>query len=119
MDSENLATIYHEKINTEEDAGKILAQFYWALFEKQYNTKEVILFRKLVKLYGKETAFTAILDLYSMPSFDGKPDNLLFYFCKKNFQTESPPTVYFNPDELVQKLNKARKVGKNIVQSRE
>lgn len=91
---ENLSELYYEKLSDTDRPGNILARFYCALAESTPTNKEIILFNKLVKVYGKYIPFFAILDLYSYEEADrSNPYALLSYYCKKRLEQKSSISV--------------------------
>jgi len=69
---EGLINIYLKKIITdnEPNPGKILAKFFWELFEIAPRTQDIIMFNKLVKLFGREIVFETVVDSYNIDGID-------------------------------------------------
>lgn len=108
---ENLADLYYEKLADTDRPGSVLARFFNALYDRPNSVKEIILFNKLIKVYGKYIPFFAILDFYNYA--EAKPENpygLLSYYCKKRIEEKSSVTVvndaFKNLDNLADKVAK-------------
>jgi hypothetical protein len=90
---ENIADLYYEKLEKAESPGKLLAKFYEGICDKPGSIQNIVLFNKLVKVYGKYIPFFAILDLYS---FDGEvtsPYGLLSFYCKRRMEQKMAVVV--------------------------
>ncbi len=83
---ENLYDHYKEELKrTDIQPGYLLARMYCEVFELPYNKIHTSRFSQLVKLYGKEAVFNAVIEI----SFNREltHDNivgLISYICKKN-----------------------------------
>ena len=106
---ENIADLYYEKLSKESNPGKVLAAFYETLFDRSYSVKNIIMFNKLVKAYGKYIPFFAILDMFSYEGLE-IVDNmfgLLSYYCKKRLEQKTEIVVlndsYKDLDSVVKK----------------
>ena len=88
--TENISEIYYEKLGTTTNPARDLTAFYGSIFEREVGRTEIILFNRLLKLYGRFTVFFAVLDMTSMDNvnFD-KPFPLLAYFCKKRLESKN------------------------------
>lgn len=81
---ESLATIYLNMLIDGNNNALILAKFYWELFSVEPKKEDIILFGRVVKLYGRDIVFGAILDMYDIPNIKlGNIYPLLVYMCKK------------------------------------
>lgn len=110
---ENLADLYYEKLSTSTNAGLTLAQFYCELFSITITKAEVILFNRLLKLFGRYTVYFAILDLYGYE--EANLDNvygLLSYYCKKRVEAKNGPVL--TQDPYVNLNSRIEKIGKQI-----
>jgi hypothetical protein len=88
---EGLAEIYIKKLESEKNPGGILARFFSELFEVSVDRGDYILFNKLVKAYGKDEVFKAVLNVYDMGSLDLSRGYypILAYFCKKSLDDKN------------------------------
>jgi hypothetical protein len=85
---ENSAEFYYEKLKDSTNPGTVLATFFCKLYEKAVTRSEIIMFNKLITVFGKYTAFFCILDAYgSYPELTGNPYPLLYTICKKKFES--------------------------------
>jgi hypothetical protein len=103
--SENLADFYFQKLYTEKNVGLLLARFYCEAFDLQINKSIIITFNKLLKMYGRETIFFSIMDMYDMENINhDKIYPLITYLCKRRmekkygneFSTNIDLTSYIN-----------------------
>ena len=116
MTKEALADIYYDKLKDTDNPGLILARFFCELNDKQVDKDKVILFNRLLKLFGRYTIYFAIMDVYG---FEGANlDNiygLLSYYCKSRLEKESKNSN--NSDSLedfLSEVDKQRKAQKKI-----
>jgi hypothetical protein len=82
--SENSADLYYERLSNSTNPGLVLAQFFGNVFDRTISRSEVILFNRLLKIYGRFIVYFTILDMSSMSELNF--DNLyplLSYFAKK------------------------------------
>jgi hypothetical protein len=82
--SENVADLYYERLSSSTNPGLVLAQFFGNVFDRRITRNEVILFNRLLKIYGRFVVYFSILDMSSMTeiNFDSLYP-LLSYFAKK------------------------------------
>jgi hypothetical protein len=83
--TENSAEVYYEKLVKSTNPGLILAQFFGNVFSRSIGKTEVILFNRLLRIYGRFVVYFSILDLTSMKELDFNQDlyGILSYFAKK------------------------------------
>ncbi len=67
---ENLSDKYWNQLHKSSEPMRVLHSFYMELFQKEYSRKDVRMFNKLLRIYGREEIFYTILDVYDMR----KPD---------------------------------------------
>jgi hypothetical protein len=70
--SEGLVNIYFKRliVDNEPNPGKILSQFFWELFEVAPKVQDIILFNKLIKLFGREIVFEVVIDSFNINGID-------------------------------------------------
>lgn len=107
---ENISDLYYEKLSKTDKPGAILAKFYEGIFDKPYSVQNIIMFNKLIKVYGKYIPFFAILDLFSYEKVE-ITDNMfgiLSYYCKKRLEQKTEIIVlndaYKDLDTTVKKI---------------
>jgi hypothetical protein len=107
---ENTADLYYEKLGSTDKPGGVLAKFYEEIFSRPYSVQDIILFNKLVRVYGKYIPYFAILDLFSYEKAE-IGDNmfgLLSYYCKKRLEQKTEVAVlndaYKNLDTVADKV---------------
>jgi hypothetical protein len=73
--------------------------------------KILIIFNKLVKLYGRKNVFLAICDVYDMDTVNlNNPYPLLVYFLKKRLDADSMTLpIYLDVTNKEKEIEKARK----------
>jgi hypothetical protein len=66
--SENLVDIYYKQLIIDNcpEPGKILSKFYWELFSIPPSVGDIMVFNKLIKLFGREIAFETVVDTYGV-----------------------------------------------------
>lgn len=95
MDKENLVDIYYEKLGSQGSPNVTLARFYEELFYLPFSRANLVMFGRLVKVYGRYIPFFAILDLYSYEGADLSKEmfGLLSYYCKRRVENRSANIV--------------------------
>jgi hypothetical protein len=107
---ENTADLYYEKLGSTDRPGGVLAKFYEITFDRPYSVKDIIMFNKLINVYGKYIPFFAILDLFSYEKAE-MSDNmfgLISYYCKKRMEQKTEMIVlndaYKNLDKKAKEI---------------
>jgi hypothetical protein len=107
---ENIADLFYEKLEKADRPGNILAKFYEGIFDKPTSVQNIVMFNKLIKVYGKYIPFFAILDLYGFEGEVTTPYGLLSYYCKKRLEQKTAIVVlndaYKNLDADANKIQK-------------
>lgn len=67
---EELAKEYYNKIYTSNNKSAVLTDFFCNLFSLTKDASYYVMFSKLVKLYGVEAVFNAIIDVYGMDNLN-------------------------------------------------
>jgi hypothetical protein len=109
---EGLAQRYFKLINDDTittDRGMLLLNFYREMFNVETSTKDLILFRRLTKVYGAGIVFKSILDLETWDNVElNNITGLMSYLCKRYLEeketTKKFPTL--DTTELEKQLNK-------------
>lgn len=109
---ENLSELFYKKVMNSEKPAFALNEFYSKLFNLQITMENTILFAKLIKLFGRERVFFAVMDLTTIPNL--RHDNiygLLFSICKNNFVEKGD---YDSPDlsHLIEDIKKSKESNK-------
>lgn len=114
MEYESLYKQYENIISNAElkDVPSLFAKLYsWAL-DTSSSITLIKSFAKLVKMYGRENVFHAILDVYDMEEVQHKekPHGILTYFIRKRLNTSPSSTVYLidNMDTRLEKMSRGR-----------
>jgi hypothetical protein len=87
--AEELYDTYHAKLLESKRPAGVLYYLYCDVQEinPETNKKLIGMFGKAIKLYGKEVAFNATINLVQMDVDKPEhPDALFFYFCKKLYE---------------------------------
>ncbi|HAQ02976.1 TPA: hypothetical protein DCQ22_03745 [Candidatus Nomurabacteria bacterium] len=105
---ENLAEFYFEKLPLDSNPGLLLAKFFCQSTNTTLSKSEIIMFNRLIKLYGRTIPYFAILDVNSMNDVNlDNPFGILSYFCKKRIEQKNPEVyngAYNNLDKNIEKL---------------
>lgn len=107
MDGENLADIYYEKLSSTTNPGLVLAQFYRDTSGKPMTKSEIIMFNRLIKIFGRFIVYFSILDL-SNTDIVGNP-NALFYTVCKNRLERKYGVILGSGESLEKEINKIEK----------
>jgi hypothetical protein len=117
-DIENVAELYYRKLSESKNVGVTLAQFYGSVFNQPVSKKEIIIFNRLVNIYGRFNVYFSILDMTSMTELNlENPYPLLSHFAKKRldqkFDTNAIEPADLN--RLANKLIKQLESGNKLV----
>lgn len=87
---EGLAQHFYEKlVNKESQPGVVLAQLFSTFYEKEFDAKLIPYFARLVKLYGRNIAYLALLDLFDFEDANiDEPRRLISFFVKKRIEAQ-------------------------------
>ncbi len=84
---ENSAEFYYEKLKNSVTPGTVLASLYCVLYNRDVTRSEIIMFNKLLKIFGRFLVFFAVLDMVgSKPSGIDSPYPYLYEICKRKFE---------------------------------
>ena len=122
MTSEALADIYYEKLKDADNPGLTLARFFCELNDREVDREKVILFNRLLKLFGRYTVYFAIMDLYgySDANIDGNIYGLLSYYCKSRLEKESKNSSQSeNLDDFLSEVEKQKRAQKKVAKTLE
>lgn len=107
---ENLSKTYLEELDKSDKPDRLLVEFYCKAFELANTNSILIMFRKLLKMYGRHTIFMALLDVYDVDKLDKtNPYPLIVYFIKKRLESKVQPITYLTPDARLFKVKRSRK----------
>lgn len=87
---ENIAEFYYEQLKSTNNAGQLLMQFYGELTGKTTSKADVIMFNKLIKVFGRFTVFFATMELGKREAsqITDTPYALIYTICKGRFENE-------------------------------
>jgi hypothetical protein len=107
---ESLAVIYMNMLAEGDNIPITLAKFYWELFSVEPKKDDIIAMSKLVRVYGRDIVYSALLDMYDVP--DIKLENiypLLVYMCKKRLLSirDSKPNLDTDLSKFAEELHKS------------
>lgn len=84
---ENLAGSFHERLKTDTNPVSVLVSFYAELFSRPFDVKLIGPIARLVKLYGRDSVFYAILSIEGMEDLNhSNIYPLLRYICNKKLE---------------------------------
>lgn len=114
---ENIANYYLEQLKNNVDPAITLAKFYWELFSKSPESKDIVMFKKLVRVYGRDDVYMSILDLTSVKDLNlDSPYGIFNYICKSKVEkrlkgvSEPDYTLEKRAEELKKELNKRKRI---------
>ena len=89
---ENLLELYWEKLEKDPTRpGNIITRFYSELFNLPTNRSHIIMFNRLIRLYGRYITFYSVLDLTTKRHLTHKNlFPLLSTICKGRFERAHP-----------------------------
>lgn len=113
----SLAEDYYERLDGSTNPTPILVSFYRDLFELNNLSSNIYAqFGRLVRIYGKELVYFALLDCADVPNIDltTTPVSLISYFAKKrlgdSINTNQLPNLASLVKNTEEKLSKRRRV---------
>lgn len=84
---ENSAEFYYEKLKDNANPGAVLAALYCTLYGSDVTRSEIIMFNKLIKVFGRFIVFFSVIDMAgSYPDSVDNPYSLLYTICKRKFE---------------------------------
>lgn len=88
---ENIVEKYYNDLGTTTNAGLLLARFYGELTSKVIGKAEVILFNRLIRVFGRFTVFFSILDYSSKRELLATEDlyPYLYAICRDRFEKQN------------------------------
>ena len=107
---ENISDLYYEKLKTTTNPGVVLASFYCTLYDTEATRSEIIMFNKLLKVFGRFTVFSSIMAVAG--SYPEKQDNvypLIYTICKRKFEAEHDGLVIQARESLTRYINSMQK----------
>ena len=115
---EELAQHFYQKLVAKEgQPGVVLTQFFSAFYERTFDAKLIPYFARMVKLYGRNITYLALLDLFDFEDANiDEPRRLISYFVKKRIENQF--TVQETEDlsrEFKDYLKELKKTGKQKI----
>lgn len=84
---ENSAEFYYEKLKKDERPGQVVAALYCSSYDVNLGRAEVIMFNKLIKMFGRFVVFFAVIDMIgSMRNKPDEPYSYIYTICKRRFE---------------------------------
>jgi hypothetical protein len=89
-ESEELAQYFYAKlIDKESNPAVVLTQFYSTFYEKGFDNKLIPFFGRMVKLYGRNMTFNALLDLFEVEEVNHDTiHRFIAYLVKKRMESK-------------------------------
>ena len=84
---ENSAEFYYEKLKTSLSPGAVISALYCTSYGVEVGRSEIIMFNRLIKMFGRFTVFFAVIDM--LGSLQDKPDEpypYIYTICKRKFE---------------------------------
>jgi len=104
---ENVIGHYLSLLEEDTNPGLLLTKFYCEIFELPFSVTHIKMFNRLVKLYGRKTVFSSIVEISSNSDLNHTNIvGLLTYVCKKQLEKREvvPPNSLV--DLVKQRLDK-------------
>ena len=87
---ENISDLYYNKLDS-SSPGNVITTFYGALFDRKTTRREIIMFNKFIKLYGRYITFFSVMDMLNLKELDhSNLYGVMNYYCKKRFEKAHP-----------------------------
>lgn len=108
--NEALVDIYKEKLaEPDVDQSQVLLTFFNVAFSTNHNGKMIAQFRKLVRMFGVNRVFNAIVCSYDIENFKSEnPYGILSYFCKKSLDSMPNTLNLIDTSKLEKKKTKIK-----------
>jgi len=99
---ENMLDYYYERLEKDGSRpGNVITSFYGDLFSIKSGRKEIIMFNRLIKIYGRYITFFSVLDLTNVKSLNhGNLYGLLHAICKSRFEKSHPRSTLPSSNSL-------------------
>lgn len=119
---ENVSEFFYEKLKDSKNPGVVLAQFYAEILERESGRSEIIMLNKLIKVFGRNSVFFAIMNLINVQNLgEGFPYGLIFTICKSSLErksnTEVDIAISKNLSKDVEKIREAIDKTKSVTVS--
>lgn len=115
---EGLIETYQQLLSSKADAnpGVTLANFFSDLYNIPKGYENVAMFSKLIKLYGKQRTFEAMIEFFENGADPSRPFGLLSYICKKKLEAQRTNIVSLNATvtDVEEKITKLTTMKKKI-----
>lgn len=110
-----LYQVYKEQLSGSRNKEVVLTQFFCQSMNVDFSDKFVPAFEKLMKMYGEEIVFQAILDIYGAENITLNRSiyPIMNYFCKKNLENIPSETVLDLSKTKSKLVSRGRKVKLN------
>ncbi len=107
---ENLSDKYWNQLHKSQEPMRVLHSFYMELFDKEFSRKDVALFNKLLRIYGREEIFYTILDIHDMKKPNlYSPYNLFAAIIKNRLKKKRGVDSLLSSKDLTADLRKKSK----------
>lgn len=108
---ENSAEFFYTKLKSTLEPGRVLADFYATAYALDKSRAHVVMFNKLISIFGRFTAYFGLLDM--IKSYPDGVDNsraMLYTICQSRFErahNDSSVKSYESLDSYIRNLQKA------------
>ncbi len=114
---ENKAEFYYEKLKSQANPGQVLIDFYRDITGRE-DGLGIILANKLIKMFGRFTAYFAIMELAKYDRLEGSMFPLLFTICKNRFEKAHDAVFGSSQEPLDKEINALSKDIEKIKKSK-
>lgn len=103
---ENSSEFYYEKLKGNPSPGSVLASLYCTLYDIEVTRSEIIMFNKLLKVFGRFTIFFSVIDMAgSYPNNVENPYSMLYTICKRKFEAAHSDSLIHAREPMDKLLN--------------
>jgi len=92
-ETEGLSDLYFSKLKTSVNPGVVLAQFYGAIMGLEIGRSEIIMFGKLVKIFGRSSVFFSVIDISRIDTPKEFPYGLLHHICRTKLEKSTEESL--------------------------
>lgn len=114
---ENSAEFYYEKLKGSLSPGAVISALYCSNYGIEISRTQIIMFNRLIKMFGRFTVFFAVIDLLGTKQEQPEePYGYIYAICKRKFETahgEATTQAREPLDRFISDLDKQIKATKN------
>jgi|ERR1035437_9538118 hypothetical protein len=106
-DEDLIQYFYDKLVNKESNPGTILTQLYGIVYGFDFSPRLIPFFAKMVKLYGRNTVYMSLLELFDIDNLDHTHiERLIAYIIKRKFHDQQLVSETVDLSSELDKFNK-------------